>query len=467
MGSLMRSTSQAIGCLALLAISGLARGELLYFVRGGQAQLPATIEGKTVRLDTPDGPRSFPIEDFLAIVPGHDPEAEWPERREAASKAGTVEARFAALWWALENGLTHQAISMLNGSRPIALRHGPTLRCLASLDALAPPCPDPDLESLRLRLRPARFREIRGDHVLLLHQATESEARERLELLERVVATFYLTLAAQGIELTPPRERLISVWFADQRDYIRFLRRAEAEPFIDTQGYYHPTMRVVFAFDTRSTEAQRTGRRAIANRGKEGAAESDLARRTLLIDLEWRAVDLGIAAHETVHQVEVASGFSPRLDDFPSWLHEGFASQFEVVRGGRWAGVGRVHDLRLPDWRAIRPEPRLAPLLRDVGIGHGYQRDRYAESWALVYFLRKTRPAEFRTFLDLLRAPSTDSSARPDRAVEAFRSAFGNDVARLESDWRGYLEGLKTPLESGRPEALGRESRLARPVPDH
>jgi hypothetical protein len=463
----MRTTSRAIGCLALLAICSPARGELVYFVRGGQAQLPATIQGKTVRLDTTDGPRSFPIEDFLAIIPGHDPEAGWPEQREAASKAGTVEARFAASWWALENGLTHQAIAMLKESRPTAPGHGPTLRCLASLEALSPPCPDPDLESLRDRLRPARFRETRGDHVLLLHQATESEARERLDVLERVVATFYLTLAAQGIELPPPRRRLISVWFADRRDYVQFLRHAEAEPFVDTQGYYHPTMHVVFAFDTRSTEAQRTGRRAIANRKREGAAESDLARQTLLLDLEWRAVDLGIAAHETVHQVAVASGFSPRLDDFPSWLHEGFASQFEVVRGGRWAGVGRVHDLRLPDWRAIRPAPRLAPLLRDVGLGHGYQRDRYAESWALVYFLRKAQPAEFRTFLDLLRAPSPDSSTRPDRAVEAFRSAFGNDISGLESEWRGYLEGRETPLESGRPGPSGRESRLARPVVDH
>jgi hypothetical protein len=303
--------------------------------------------------------------------------------------------------------------------------------------------------------------------VILLHQAADSEARERLDVLERVVSTFYLGLAAQGIDLTPPRERLISVWFADHRDYSHFLRRADAEPFIDTQGYYHPTMRVVFAFDTRSTESQRAGRRAIGNRRKDGADESDLARQTLLLDLEWRAVDLGIAAHETVHQLAVASGFSPRLGDFPSWLHEGFASQFEVVRGGRWAGVGRVHDLRLPDWRAIRPAPRLAPLLRDVGIGHGYHRDRYAESWALVYFLRKSRPAEFRTFLDLLRAPSPDSLTHPDRAVDAFRAAFGNDIGRLESDWRSYLEGLKTPLESGRPESLGKESRLARPVADH
>src|SRR5262249_36185174 len=80
---------------------------------------------------------------------------------------------------------------------------------------------------------------------------------------------------------------------------------------------------------------------------------------------------------------------APQHDDLPLWLHEGLATQFEVIRGGRWAGFGRAHDLRLPDWRRIDPRPRLVPLLRDAGFGHGYQRDAYAAAWALVYYLRK------------------------------------------------------------------------------
>lgn len=463
----------AIGWIALLASTGPARGELVYFARGGEVQIPATMEGETVRLDTPDGPRFFPRSEILAIVPGHRPDAEWPAIREAASTDGTAEARFAAAWWALENGLTPEAVAFLAaGSRPIGAAHGPTRRCLTAIGALATPCPDPDLEPLRLRLRPSRFRELCGDHVVLFHQAGDPEARERLEVLERVFTTFSLIMAAQGIELTPPKERLVSVWFADRRDYAAFLRSADAEPFVETQGYYHPTLRVVFAFDSRSDEGRRAARRSIANRAKVGAAASDLARQTLLLDLEWRAIDLGIAAHEEVHQLCGLGGLAPRFDDFPSWLHEGLAAQFEVVRGGRWAGFGRVHDSRLPDWRAIRPEPRLAPLLRDAGLGGGYRRDLYAQSWALVYFLRKVHPEEFRTFLDLLRAPSLEGSSRPDRASRAFRAAFGEDVSALESAWHRTIDELQTPLESGRPSrsdsgARVSKSHLARPGPGH
>ena len=64
----------------------------------------------------------------------------------------------------------------------------------------------------------------------------------------------------------------------------------------------------------------------------------DALRQQLLLDLDRRAIDWGTAAHETIHQLVVASGLSPRHGQFPLWLHEGFAAQFEVVRGG--AGPG-------------------------------------------------------------------------------------------------------------------------------
>ena len=143
-------------------------------------------------------------------------------------------------------------------------------------------------------------------------------------------------------------------------------------------------------------------------RGLLEAWRRDLDRRQLLLETDRRAIDVGTAAHEMVHQLVRNSGLIRRHDDFPVWLHEGLATQFEVVRGGVWAGVGRVHDIRLPDWRAIAPPPPLIPLLRDLGFEHGYRRDLYAQSWALVYFLaRSTRGSS--------RHSSTCSASPPPR----------------------------------------------------
>ncbi|WP_435016615.1 DUF1570 domain-containing protein [Tundrisphaera sp. TA3] len=427
----------------ILMIPGPLRADLLVFAQGGRVQLPATVRGDRVELATPDGPKTFARSDFQSITPGHDPAAEWPAMRERALQ-GDAAARFEAAWWALENGLTPEAVAMLDASRADGAGHPPTRRALAMLDALRAPCPPADLGPVREALRPGRFEVLEGEHVVLLHQLDAATARERLDVAERVVMTFCLTLAAQGLPVATPSRRLISVCFADRGEYAGFLRRAEASGFADTQGFYHPTLRAVFAFDARGGEDQKTRRRALANRAREGAPASEIDRLTLLLELDRRAIDLGILAHETVHQLAVATGIEPRPDAFPTWLHEGLAAQFEVVRGGRWAGVGRVNDLRLPDWRAIRPAPRLAPLLRDAGLGQGYRRDLYAESWALVYFLRKTRPDAFRAYLDLLRAPGSGA----DRHASAFRSAFGPDLAGLETAWHRYLAELRTPWES-------------------
>jgi hypothetical protein len=442
-----------IACGAALVVGGHALAELVYFARGGQAQLPSTIEGDQVRLETPDGPRIFPKAEFTTIVPGHRPLDEWNTRRDLARRVGSLDARFAAAWWALENGLTDEVIASLEELRPIASASSPVTRAIAAIDQLSLPCPDPDLAPLKARLKPLRFGEVRGSHAILLHQHGEAEALERLEVIERVIKTFQIAFGAQGVQLAAPRRRLVSVYFADRRDYIETLRRLDAEAFAETQGYYHPVLHAVFAFDTRSTDEQQAGRRAIANRKRAGDAPPELARRALLLDLDWRATDLGIVAHETVHQLTSESGLAPRFDDFPTWLHEGLAEQFEVIRGGCWAGFGRLNDRRLPDFRSIQPAPRLTPLLRDAGFGRGYRRDLYAQSWALVYFLRKAHPREFLTFLDLLRTPSAESLVRSDRHFEAFRAAFGGDLSQLESEWHRFLADLKTPLEQGRPKA--------------
>jgi hypothetical protein len=338
------------------------------------------------------------------------------------------------------------------------------------------------------------FEAARGPHVLLLHQAGDAEAAARVALLERVVTTYYLTLAGSGIDLKVPKKRIVFAWFADQADYLAFVRSQAGGAFTTTRGYYHPTWNAVVSFEARSAESDRReqavlaerreeldGFRAILDRLPPGARARmvladepprtvgksagmalidrlgrDVRRRELLLIDRRIAMDDGIAAHETVHLLAAASGLLPRHDAFPIWLQEGLAMQFEVVRGGRWAGVGRAHDIRLADWRNIDPPPPLESLIRDKGFGRGYQRDPYVQAWALVYFLRARRPSQFVTYLDLLRNPSpaaTDepSGAPPSSSGDAFTRAFGDDLASLERDWHDFLRAAATPLEANTP----------------
>lgn len=425
----------ALGLAVLTGLSQLrpSRADWLYFARGGQVQAPVSRHEGRIVVDTPANRYSFQERDVLKIVPGGCPAKDWVPRRDAAMLGG-ADRRFAAAWWALENGLIPEAVSMLRSAHAADPSHPPTSRLVATLDRLGRACDDPETVPLRQALG-VDLEVERGPHVLLLHQHDPAEARSRVDLLERVTTAYYLVLASEGFDLKTPSRRFVSVYLRGPKDYRAFLNSQGLSTFGTTQGYFHPTFRAVITYATPEPSASK-------------ARLGDLERLRLLVDLDSRARSDGTAAHEMIHLLVTESGLAPDAGDFPHWLHEGFAAQFEVVRGGRWAGVGRAHDLRLPDWRTSSTRPGLNFLIRDAGFGHGYRCDLYARSWALVYFLRHTRPREFSAFLDLLRLPGPDrAEAAPSRFEDAFRSAFGADLLALEAEWVAFMAAIRTPTE--------------------
>ena len=104
----------------------------------------------------------------------------------------------------------------------------PAARMAAVLDRLEQPCADPDFAGFQKALG-IETSVARGPHVIVLHQHSDAEADERIALLERVITGYHLLFAAQGIELAVPRRRLVSAWFADQKDYLAFLRSEDAD----------------------------------------------------------------------------------------------------------------------------------------------------------------------------------------------------------------------------------------------
>jgi Protein of unknown function (DUF1570) len=477
------------GLVLLGLLPHSARGELLYFAKGGQIQAPAHIEGGRVVIELPGANYAFSREDFRKIEPGFSPDREWESRRKQALSAG-FSARYEALWWAIENGLASEAAREVRALHHLDPNDAPAARMTAVLERLDRESPDPEFSAFRQALGISTA-VARGPHVLLLHRQTETAAGERIALLERVISGYYLYFAAQGLELRVPDRRLIFAWFDDQTTYLAFLRSQNAGAFATTRGYYHPTWNAVVTYDGRDSDSQRQLREATQARREElrrfhelvdrvptrarlrvtltgeparmldrGGArtladdlEREIHRQELLSELERMAIDEGTAAHEMIHLLAANSGLRPRHDAFPVWLQEGLAMQFEVVRGGRWAGIGRANDLRLPDWRRIRPAPRLESLVRDEGYGHGYQRDLYAQSWSLVFYLRSRHPSQFLTFLDLLRSSDATLSdmAPTDRWLAVFQRAFGTDLDAIEHGWREFMSAVQTPLERNAP----------------
>ncbi|WP_165246491.1 DUF1570 domain-containing protein [Paludisphaera soli] len=475
-----------VALAVMLVTPAVLRADLIYFRNGGRIQAPAVSEGSGVAIELADVSYVFQAEDLEKRVPGFIPAEEWDARRKLVHGKPPAD-RFAEAWWALENGLVGEAVEELERIHEVDPGHQPTRRMVEVLEALKAPCDDPDFVDFQKALGVATRVE-RGPHVLLLHQHPEAEAAGRVAFLERVTTGYHLLFAGSGVSIRTPRRRLVFAWFSNRADYQAFLKAQDAAAFASTRGYYHPTWNAVVAYDARGGDLQRQDRSDLARRRDElqafrttldrlpangrfrvglagerprvlGKAEGralvdrldrDVRRSELLLEAERLAYDDGMAAHEMIHLLAADSGLRPRHDSFPVWLQEGLAMQFEVVRGGTWAGIGRPHDIRLGDWRRMQPPPPLDPLIRDRGFGQGYRRDPYAQAWALVYFLRARHGESFVRFLDLLRAPMDPSDAPPSHS-ELFIRAFGDDLVGLEREWHAFLDETRSPLEAHAP----------------
>ncbi len=452
--------------------------DVLRPIEGGEIVAKTIRQGNEIVLETPMGRHRFPATDFRPIVAAPN----WSEKQTVATKGGAAECCTAALW-ALDHGLVVECEAMIREANRKDPKHQPSARMVAILDRLKTPIKDPTMAPLSRNL-PADPRIARGEHVLLMHQHSDEEAAERVAILEIVISAYYLYFASIGIDLSPPTERLASMWFAKKADYLSFLKLEGATAFLTTRGFYQPTRRIVVAYDCRD-DANRIkareaniaaqgeldrfaaqvekipvkGRARITVRGEvksfdrqsakvlEASLRRQVERRDIILELSRREMDLGVAAHETIHQLAAVSKLCPAGSGFPNSLSEGLAMQFESIEGGRWAGLSKPASIRLHDYRKLESPPKFDPIIRDIGFGPGYKADDYAKAWGLVYYLRVERPKVFLSLLDALRAPSEPSTTVVTRAGNSLSSLLAENENEL---WHRFMKGLAV-----RPEPFG------------
>ena len=82
--------------IGFLGFSAVVRADLIYFNKGSDAQLPATVEGNRVLVSMPDGEVELTRDNVRKIIPGFWPDAEWSARRRdalARGFRGTIRSR--------------------------------------------------------------------------------------------------------------------------------------------------------------------------------------------------------------------------------------------------------------------------------------------------------------------------------------------------------------------------------------
>ena len=379
-----------------------------------------------------------------------------------------VDGRMDLARWCGLRGMEQQQADLLGEVLKIQPDHPTAYGELLEVDAKrARPVDKAWVEKLS-NLLGGGFRLQHSAHFTLLTDCDEKIASLQAEALEDAYASFYREVPALGLRPMPPPGRLVCILFEKLDDCRDFLSRFENVTTTWGAGYYSwRTNRVAFYYD-RDNPAFKEVRQSLANlersvadlRGEMDRLPADAnVERTVIrdrikrldtqrADMEKRLTEasrlatLAKTRHEAAHQLLFNSGLMFRGRDYPFWLSEGLAVNFELCDPQGHTGPKHANQYRLRSYRFAREGGRLLKLddlltsRPQEGADAERVAEQYAQAWGLVHFLWNKRPEQLAGFMRQVQSES------PRDWMGLFQKHFGDDMAAMEGELRHYLDSL-------------------------
>lgn len=287
---------------------------------------------------------------------------------------------------------------------------------------------------------PQGFGVYKTRHYVLVYNTSEAYVQWVAELFESLYRRFYNYWKTKGVRLEEPRFPLVAVVFSNKASYLTYAEREIGETARSMIGYYNMKTNRMVSYDLTGIDGLLpAGTRVPNSRVIQQILSRPQAERTV-----------ATIVHEAVHQLSFNSGLQVRLAGNPLWLSEGMAMFFESpdqsAKG--WGAIGRVnvHNLRLfLQYLPQRSENSLETLIvddarfRDAATAvHAYP-----ESWALTYFLLRTKSREYVAYLQELAElePFTEVTGR--ERLDTFKQHFGSDLQKLDREFVNYIRHLR------------------------
>ncbi len=278
-----------------------------------------------------------------------------------------------------------------------------------------------------------------SDHYVVVYRGPPAYAKWILGFYERLYRGFYDYWKNLDVELHEPEFPLVVNVFANQAGYMQQVSRDQLQSGSAMIGYYNLSTNQTVSYDL--TESQ-----------KFDSANDRLSKTALINAIRsspGAERTVATIVHEAVHQLAFNSGLQVRLADNPLWLSEGIALFFEspdMTSSRGWSGIGKVNQYQLSVLRTLpaQSEDWITPLIQDDSLFHeaATVNSAYAKSWALTYYLVKTKPKQFAAYIkeisQLVPLMPTDPKVR----ANLFHTHFGNEMAELQRDLVRFISRL-------------------------
>lgn len=294
-----------------------------------------------------------------------------------------------------------------------------------------------ELTAALLKELPPGFRIHETAHYSICYNTSKAYAQWCGALYERLHRAFYTFWKSRGIKLkeTGP---LVAVVFRDKAAFRAYGRSELGEASDSIIGFYSLKTNRITAYDLTGIEALRAP--------KDRSGSLSQISRMLTRPAAERTVATVI--HEATHQLAFNSGLQTRFADNPLWLSEGLAIYFESPdlksRKG-WRRIGAVNHFRLGQMRNYlprRPQGSLASLLTDDQRFRDARQadDAYAEAWSLCYHLIRSRPDQFKEYLEKIGTKTPLGVDSPKVRLRDFEVAFGENVSEIDKEFSKAIQ---------------------------
>lgn len=284
---------------------------------------------------------------------------------------------------------------------------------------------------------PNEFKVHTTAHYLILYNTSRTYARWCGALFERLYGAYHNYWRRRDLPQQEPQFPLVALVFRDKASYVKYAKRDLGEAAGAAIGYYSLRTNRVAMYD-------------LTGVGSSPLAPRSFAQIDAVLSRPQAERTVATVIHEATHQIAFNCGLHDRSADIPMWLSEGVAMYFESpdLKSKRgWRTIGAVNAYQLAQFRrytAVRPEGVLKQLIADDRRFRRVQTvtGAYAESWALTYFLLRTREEQMVAYLKLLSQKKPLVKDDQATRLEDFTKHFG-DIDELEQKFLRYMEEVK------------------------
>ena len=267
-------------------------------------------------------------------------------------------------------------------------------------------------------------------HYVICSSASAEDTNRCNAALERLFKGFFAFWKNRGLPLTLPPNQLVIVLHSNREMYQQHGQDELGDAVNSVHGYYSQKTNRVNLLAIEFTQRN----------GISGGASGVLASRTM-----------ATVIHEATHQLSYNSGLQTRLAPHPLWFSEGLAVFFEPPNLKTQTGyqpIGSVSPLHLGTYRAairVRKVMNLEELVAQDRVFRDSATIRmaYSQSWALTYFLVRTRRADFLSYLEIQGAKQPLSADSPEIRLRDFEEAFGGTIRELQREFQRYMQRVK------------------------